>query len=71
MNYIMMLIGALGLGLLWTRIKSYFLGAKSVKLKTELQELRDEANKKVGAAESVDTEFQRKLQQYRDSKRKQ
>lgn len=58
------------LGALYFKIKSFLTSKKTAKLKESVQEKRDEANKKVGAADSARDEFKRKLQQYRDKKQK-
>lgn len=56
------------LGLLWLKFKSYFLGKKVNSEKTELQEKKNEAIKKVAIAESINDEFQRKLREYKSKK---
>lgn len=56
------------LGLLWLKFKSFFLGKKVSSAQKDLREKKDEANKKLGAADAANAEFQRKLQEYRDKK---
>lgn len=59
-------IAILGLlAALWLKIKSYFQGAKTAKLKSELQETKDEASKKVGSADAAAADFEHKLRDYK------
>lgn len=68
MQYIMWLLSASGLFLLWLKIKSFFLEKKVQKETAELQKAKENANEKVTDANSAYTTYEQRLRQYRDKK---
>jgi ribulose kinase len=65
-------IGAAILGALaalYFKLKNFLRDSNTANIKKSVQEKKDEANKKVGAADAAYDEFMRKLRDYRGSKR--
>lgn len=55
-------------GVFWMKVKSYFLDKKVQNEKSEVQEAKDNAAQKVGAATSADNDYEQLLRDYRNKK---